>query len=85
MKRYNILDWNENIVKRNLSYMDCIAWINDRDGFLLEPMSKQDIIDIALKNIVKDVMSNDLTAIEELISSCEYDALIGYLPDGEEG
>lgn len=36
MKRYNVLDYNENLVASNLSLREAIAFINGRIGFLLE-------------------------------------------------
>lgn len=36
MKRYNVLDYNENVIVYNLTYEEAIAFINGRIGFLLE-------------------------------------------------
>jgi hypothetical protein len=39
MKRYNILDLNENLIKSNLTWEECIEWIKGRAGFLLEEIN----------------------------------------------
>lgn len=39
------------------------------------------LIDQVLKQIVRDVESKDLTAIEELLGAISEDKLIGFLPE----
>ena len=49
--------------------------MNDRDVEFVQ------LIDRVLEQIVEDVRSGDLTAIEELIVYCPRDALKQYLPE----
>ena len=42
---------------------------------------KQEVIDAALAQIVRDVEAGDLTAIEELIKATPKHAVVGYLPE----
>jgi hypothetical protein len=39
------------------------------------------LVDRVLEQIVKDVDSGDLTAIEELLNSVDTDILVGFLPE----
>lgn len=41
----------------------------------------QELIDLVLKEIARDVAMGDLTAIEELLCAVPEDALIAYLPE----
>lgn len=40
------------------------------------------VIDLVLKQVVKDIEDRDLTAIEELLKDVPLVQLIGYLPEG---
>jgi hypothetical protein len=41
----------------------------------------QELVDLVLKQIVADVQSGDLTAIEELLRSVPPETLVNYLPE----
>ena len=46
-------------------------------------MDNQKLIDAVLSQIVKDVESGDVTAIEELIRTVEHDRLVLFLPEDQ--
>lgn len=48
----------------------------------MKAFDRQAVIDLVLEQIVKDVESSDLTAIEELLKDVPDTKLIGYLPEG---
>ena len=44
-------------------------------------MTKEELIDAVLTQILKDVHDGDLTAIEELLTFVPIENLIGYIPE----
>lgn len=45
------------------------------------PKSKEDLIEMVVKQIITDVSFKDLEAVEELLSFCPIENLIAYLPE----
>lgn len=39
MKRYNVLDYNENVILSNLTFEEAIQFIDGKSGFLLEEVN----------------------------------------------
>jgi hypothetical protein len=47
-------------------------------------MTKQDLIDLVIEQIVEDLAAGDHTAIDELLQACPEEALKSFLPEEEE-